>query len=100
MRRCPSCVSRQLAAPPLKPGGMSITPVIPVDPLSADEVRERADRHHLAVAFVGDTLIGCSTMQPPAAGSAIATVIVRVLPEYRHRGRGAEFLELAADRGP
>jgi GNAT superfamily N-acetyltransferase len=67
--------------------------VISVAPLSAEEVREGSGRNHLAVAYVGDTLIGCSTVRPPAAGSATATVIVRVLPEFRRRGYGAEFLD-------
>jgi GNAT superfamily N-acetyltransferase len=66
--------------------------VIPIAPLSAEEVRERAGRNHLTVAYVGNTLIGCATVRPPAAGSATATVIVRVIPEYRHRGYGAQFL--------
>lgn len=65
--------------------------VIPVAPLSADEVRERSERNHLALAYAGGTLIGCSTVRPPTGDSATATVIVRVLPEYRNRGYGTEF---------
>jgi GNAT superfamily N-acetyltransferase len=68
--------------------------VIPIAPLSAAEVRERSGRNHLALAYADDTLVGCSTVRPPRAGSATATVIVRVLPEYRNRGYGTEFLNL------
>jgi GNAT superfamily N-acetyltransferase len=65
--------------------------IIPVAQLSADEVRERSARNYLALAYADDALIGCSTVRPPTAGSATATVIVRVLPEYRNRGYGTEF---------
>ncbi|MEU3553606.1 GNAT family N-acetyltransferase [Streptomyces fragilis] len=65
--------------------------VIPTHRLSLEEVRERAKRNHLEVAYLGDTLIGCSTVRPPAEGTATATVIARVLPAHRRRGRGAEL---------
>jgi GNAT superfamily N-acetyltransferase len=65
--------------------------IIPTAPLSLDEVRERAGGNHLEVAYLGDVLVGCSTVRPPAEDPAAATVIVRVLPEHRRRGYGEEF---------
>ncbi|MEU6660059.1 GNAT family N-acetyltransferase [Streptomyces sp. NPDC046821] len=62
--------------------------IIPADPLSLDDVRERVGRNHLQVAYTGDTLVGCSTVRPPADDTATATVIARVLPEHRGRGLG------------
>jgi hypothetical protein len=35
----------------------------------------------------GDDLVGCSTVRPPEGEDAVATVIARVLPAYRGRGR-------------
>ncbi|MFE9852129.1 GNAT family N-acetyltransferase [Streptomyces sp. NPDC005576] len=64
--------------------------VVPTAPLTADEVRERRTRNRLFVARVGDVLVGCSTVRPPVGGEgAAATVIARILPEYRKRGYGA-----------
>ncbi|MET7398949.1 GNAT family N-acetyltransferase [Dactylosporangium sp. NPDC005572] len=76
--------------------------IIPADALSADEVRERIGRNRLHVAYRGDTLVGCTTVRP----GTTATVIVRVLPEYRRQGIGrqlhamalAEARSLAAER--
>lgn len=65
--------------------------IIPTDPLSLDDVRERAGRHRLEVAYLGDTLVGCSTVRPPTADTAAATVIARVLPEHRRQGLGARL---------
>nr|WP_308120689.1 GNAT family N-acetyltransferase [Streptomyces bambusae] len=59
--------------------------------LSLDEVRERAGRHHLEVAYVGDLLVGCTTVRPPEDGTRTATVIARVLPAHRGRGIGREL---------
>ncbi|GAA4574331.1 GNAT family N-acetyltransferase [Planotetraspora kaengkrachanensis] len=67
--------------------------IIPSDPLSADEVRERAGRNHLEVAYLGDELVGCTTVRPPVGGSATSTVIVRVLPAHRRNGYGGELYE-------
>ncbi|MCX4691844.1 GNAT family N-acetyltransferase [Streptomyces sp. NBC_01408] len=80
--------------------------IIPTDPLSADEVRERAGRHRLDVAYVGDVLVGCMTVRPPEDGTPVATVIARILPEHRERGLGtllyahglAQARELGAER--
>ncbi|MFB8247787.1 GNAT family N-acetyltransferase [Streptomyces sp. NPDC055952] len=67
--------------------------IIPTHLLSLDQVRDRARRHHLEVAYLGDELVGCSTVRPPADGGATATVISRVLPAHRRRGFGAELYE-------
>jgi GNAT superfamily N-acetyltransferase len=55
------------------------------------------------VAYLGDDLVGCSTVRPPAPGGVTATVIARVLPAHRGRGVGsglyARALALARERG-
>ncbi|MET7911938.1 GNAT family N-acetyltransferase [Streptomyces avermitilis] len=72
--------------------------IIPAHPLSLDDVRERAGRNHLEVAYLDDTLIGCSTVRPPTDDPATddpaaATVIARVLAAHRGRGFGGEMYE-------
>ncbi|MET9616166.1 GNAT family N-acetyltransferase [Kitasatospora indigofera] len=80
--------------------------IIPTDPLSPDEVRDRAGRNRLVVAYLGDVLVGCSTVRPPAAhppagGRAAATVIARVLAAHRGQGIGGALYAhgLATARG-
>ncbi|MDT0410960.1 MULTISPECIES: GNAT family N-acetyltransferase [Streptomyces] len=63
--------------------------VIPVQPLSLAEVRERAERNHLDLARAGGVLVGSTTVRPPKDG--VATVIARVLPAHRRRGYGTEL---------
>jgi GNAT superfamily N-acetyltransferase len=65
--------------------------VIPTAVLSFDEVRERAQRYQLDVAYVGDVLVGCLTVRPPASDAPAATVIARVLPAHRGRGFGGQL---------
>ncbi|MFI1155945.1 GNAT family N-acetyltransferase [Streptomyces sioyaensis] len=65
--------------------------IIPTHLLSLEEVRERAQRHHLEVAYVGDELIGCSTVRPPADDTLTVTVIARVLEAHRGQGFGEEL---------
>ena len=65
--------------------------IIPTDPLSSDDVRERVVRSHLTVAYVDDVLVGCATVRPPVDDAATATVIVRVLPDHRRQGHGEAF---------
>ncbi|HEY9371656.1 GNAT family N-acetyltransferase [Streptomyces sp.] len=74
--------------------------IVPPAALSLDEVRERAGRNCLEVAYLGDVLVGCTTVRPPAADAspATATVIARVLPELRRRGHGAELYARGLDR--
>ncbi|MFE2298060.1 GNAT family N-acetyltransferase [Streptomyces sp. NPDC059445] len=65
--------------------------IVPPAAMSLDEVRERARRYRLEVAYLGDVLVGCTTVRPPTGDSATATVIARVLAEHRGRGFGAEL---------
>lgn len=66
--------------------------IIPTAPLSEREVAERATRNRLTVAYVGDALVGCATVRPPAGERGTATVIVRILERYRRRGLGTAYL--------
>ncbi|MGW0987283.1 N-acetyltransferase family protein [Streptomyces sp. NPDC002486] len=72
--------------------------IIPTHPLSLDEVRERAERNHLEVAYSDDVLVGCSTVRPPADGTRTATVIARVLAAHRRQGFGTELYARGVDR--
>lgn len=67
--------------------------VIPTAPLSAEQVRERAGRNRLDVAYADGVPVGCSTVRPPDEETPAATVISRVLPEYRNRGYGTALYE-------
>ncbi|ALO94471.1 Acetyltransferase [Streptomyces hygroscopicus subsp. limoneus] len=62
--------------------------VVPPAAMSAEEARERQDRYRLANAYLGEVLVGCSTVRPPAGERRVATVIARVLPAFRRRGFG------------
>lgn len=70
--------------------------IVPADPLSLDDVRERVTRHHLEVAYLGDVLVGCSTVRPPKDGTAV--VIARVLPAHRGQGFGERLYERGLER--
>lgn len=65
--------------------------IIPTDLLSLDDVRERVQRNHLEVAYLGEVLVGCSTVRPPTSDAPVATVIARVLPAHRRQGFGGEI---------
>ncbi len=69
--------------------------IIATAPLTEDEVAERAGRNRLTVAHVGDTLVGCATVRPPAGESGTVTVIVRILEPFRRRGLGSAYLDMA-----
>ena len=80
--------------------------IIPTDPLSLDEVRERSGRHRLELAYLDQDAVGNSTVRRPTEDAG-AMVIARVLPAYRRRGIGtllyARGLEIArgwADERP
>ncbi|WP_433166993.1 GNAT family N-acetyltransferase [Kribbella sp. CA-247076] len=73
--------------------------IIPTAPLSVDEIRERAERNVLEVAYAGDVLIGCSTVRPPSEETAAATVIARVLPEHRRQGYGTAIYQRSLAEG-
>ncbi|WP_117213031.1 GNAT family N-acetyltransferase [Allorhizocola rhizosphaerae] len=72
--------------------------IIPTHLLSLDEVRERAQRNYLEVAYHGDLLVGCSTVRPPSDETATATVIARVLPAHRGQGFGEQLYGRALNR--
>ncbi|MFG2140813.1 GNAT family N-acetyltransferase [Streptomyces sp. NPDC048650] len=72
--------------------------IIPTAVLSLEDVRERAQRYHLEVAYLDDVLVGCTTVRPPADETATATVIARVLAEHRGRGFGEELCTRGMDR--
>ncbi|MGJ5748738.1 N-acetylglutamate synthase-like GNAT family acetyltransferase [Streptomyces puniciscabiei] len=67
--------------------------VIPTHHRSLDEVRERSQHNVLEVAYLDETLIGCTTVRPLTSEAAVATVIARVLPTHRGHGFGAELYE-------
>ncbi|MGW7262178.1 GNAT family N-acetyltransferase [Streptomyces sp. NPDC054842] len=70
--------------------------IVPGDVLSLDDVRDRTGRNRMEVAYLGDVLIGCTTVRPPTKDNGgTATVIARVLPEHRRRGHGARLYERA-----
>jgi GNAT superfamily N-acetyltransferase len=66
--------------------------IIPTDPLSLDDVRERSTRHRLELAYAGELPVGNSTVRRPT-DDAGAMVIARVLPPYRRRGVGTLLFE-------
>jgi len=66
--------------------------VIPAHILTSDEVFERLTRNRLTLAYDGAALVGNATIRPPGPDTMAATVIVRILPEYRRRGFGSEYL--------
>jgi len=74
--------------------------IIPTAPLSADEVADRSGRHRLTLGYVSGQVVGNATVRPPAGDEAVATVIVRIVPEHRRHGFGTEYLaaELAQAR--
>lgn len=66
--------------------------VVPPAAMSAGEARERLERGYLLEnAYLGDVLVGCSTVRPAVDGAV--TVIARVLPGFRRRGFGKALYE-------
>ncbi|MGW0999331.1 GNAT family N-acetyltransferase [Streptomyces sp. NPDC002523] len=63
--------------------------IVPPAAMSVEDARERLARYRLENAYLGDELVGCSTVRPPVGEGEVATVIARVLPAYRGRGFGA-----------
>ncbi|WP_240437091.1 GNAT family N-acetyltransferase [Streptomyces sporangiiformans] len=72
--------------------------VVPPFHLPLDAVRERAGRNHMDVAYVGDVLVGCSTVRPPEGDEAVVTVIARVLAEHRRQGFGEQLYARGLER--
>lgn len=70
--------------------------IIPTDPLSLDDVRERSTRHRLELAYAGtpghEVAVGNSTVRRPTDDQG-AMVIARVLAAYRRRGVGTLLYE-------
>ena len=72
--------------------------IVPPAAMSIEEARERAERYHLEVAYLGDVLVGCSTVRPPTDDAPEATVIARVLPAHRRQGFGEEIYARGLER--
>ncbi|MCT9005780.1 GNAT family N-acetyltransferase [Streptomyces rhizosphaerihabitans] len=72
--------------------------IVPPAAMSLDDVRERVRRNRLEVAYLGDVLVGCTTVRPPTDDSATATVIARVLAEHRGQGFGEELYARGLDQ--
>jgi len=70
--------------------------IVPPAALGVDEVRARLGRNRMENAYLGDVLVGCSTVRPPGDGGVV-TVIARVLPDYRGRGFGTALYEKCLD---
>jgi GNAT superfamily N-acetyltransferase len=68
--------------------------ILPPFPLSLADVRERAGRNRLELAYAGEVAVGNSTVRPPDA-EGVAVVIARVLPAHRRRGFGSLIHERA-----
>lgn len=67
--------------------------IVPPAAMDLADARERSERYLLENAYVGDVLVGCSTVRPPEEAGGTATVIARVLPEHRRRGYGTVLYE-------
>ncbi|MFF0015814.1 GNAT family N-acetyltransferase [Streptomyces sp. NPDC005374] len=71
--------------------------IVPPAAMGLEGVRERGRRYRLENAYLGDVLVGCSTVRPPEGEDAVATVIARVLPDFRKRGFGTALYEKGLD---
>ncbi|MEU6552949.1 GNAT family N-acetyltransferase [Streptomyces sp. NPDC046915] len=67
--------------------------IVPPAAMPLEDARERLGRNRLVNAYVGDVLVGNSTVRPPRDEDGVATVIARVLPEFRGRGYGRALYE-------
>jgi GNAT superfamily N-acetyltransferase len=65
--------------------------IIPSDPLTFEQVASRSKDYALDVASLAEVVVGCSTVRAAADNDPV-TVIVRILPAYRGRGLGSDFL--------
>ena len=65
--------------------------IIPSDPLTRDQVASRSKSNILDVAHLGSAIVGCATVRPETDEDPV-TVIVRILPAFRRRGLGSEYL--------
>jgi GNAT superfamily N-acetyltransferase len=67
--------------------------IVPPAAMSPADARDRQERYRLRNAYLGDVLVGCSTVRPPGGEAGAATVIARVLPVFRRRGFGTALYE-------
>jgi GNAT superfamily N-acetyltransferase len=86
-------------APPADEAGLATwrlihNTVIPPIPLTLDEVRDRAGRNLLELAYAGEVVVGNSTVRP-VDPDGVSVVIARVLPEHRRKGFGEVIHERA-----
>jgi GNAT superfamily N-acetyltransferase len=72
--------------------------VIPTHHLSLDDVRDRAQRHRLEVAYLDVELVGCSTVRPSTDDEPTTIVIARVLAAHRRNGYGEQLYQRGLDR--
>jgi GNAT superfamily N-acetyltransferase len=70
--------------------------IVPSAAMSLEEASERTGVYFREVAYLDGELVACTTVRPPAEG--VATVIVRVLPEFRSRGYGTELYDRAVEQ--
>ena len=71
--------------------------VIPVAPVSVEDVIGRLSRHLLTLAYDDGVLVANATLRPPSPRSTTAIVIVRVPQPLRRRGYGSEYLRVLLD---
>jgi GNAT superfamily N-acetyltransferase len=67
--------------------------IIPSALLTLEDVVERAPRYRLTLGYHDGRLVGNATIRPPDNGESAATVIVRILAEFRGRGFGSQYLD-------
>jgi GNAT superfamily N-acetyltransferase len=65
--------------------------IIASAPLTLEEVVSRSKLNALDLASLDGVVVGCSTVRPAADHDPV-TVIVRILPAFRRRGLGSDFL--------
>ncbi len=63
--------------------------IVPTDPLSLEQVTERAKCNQLHLGFVDKVAVACSTVRPPSDNAVV--VIVRVVATARRMGIGSEL---------
>ncbi|MFD7788895.1 hypothetical protein ACFV4Q_38325 [Streptomyces nojiriensis] len=50
--------------------------IIPGDVLSLDDVRARTGRNRMKVAYLGEVLVGCTTVRPPTDDNGATTTVI------------------------
>ncbi|MBN0044982.1 GNAT family N-acetyltransferase [Streptomyces actuosus] len=67
--------------------------IVPPAAMTVAQAEDRLGRYRLENAYLGDVLVGCSTVRPPEGDGSAATVIARVLPAFRGRGIGTALYD-------